>query len=491
MKMTIFGPSPEYRNYAGPKIRYHRIMPLLAKLGIDLEIRDIADLNPRTADSDVVLISKCHDSRALVSAAILADRGVHVGVDIFDDYFSQESDSRLARYRTWLDQLLPICDFALCSTPALAKVIEAYRSDIPTLVMNDPGPPIDLAELKRALEAKSAEARESCRLRIAWFGVGDSPYFRVGLHDLAAFGGSLQSLRRCGMDLELRILTNARALTADGLARIRELPVRTSVDEWTEEREKALLEDSLLAFLPVNGSQFSAGKSLNRAVTALAAGCQVLSVGHPLYAPLEPFIYRDPAEMADDLNTQALRLRPETLGAFQAAIDTHASAETEAARLVSFLSGLKPMVPANRPLALVHGHSTNGLAHKLVQAAGGLSVASPACSAPLGFDLIFRDGTDHLTMLVSAKARRRLPPEDQERFRPAGAIDSRKFFAIGDDSSNEAAPAAALPAKASLAYQLATYSASTGEIADQVRHIFGDCHVIVSETSPLPFRPAV
>lgn len=488
MKIIVVGPTPEYVDYAGPKIRYRRIMPELAQRGIDVEILDIGQFDPHAAESDVVVFSKCHDPRALVSAAILRNRGVLVGVDLFDDYFSQQNDSRLTRFRTWLAQLLPICDFALCSTPRMAEVIRNYRAGMPTLIMNDPAPAIDLASLSRSLSTKIVAAHEMRRIRIGWFGVGDNPHFRVGLHDLQAFGGALRMLRRCGMDMELCVLTNARALTAQGLAQIRRLPVRTRIEEWSEGGEQALLEEALFVFLPVNCSSFSIAKSLNRAVTALTAGCQVLSAGYPLYAPLEPLIYRDPAELAYDIGERTLRLRSETLDSFQTTINSHASAQSEVARLQAFLDGLERSGHGDESLALVHGHSTNGAVHKMVQAAGGLSVASPACSTEFGFDLIFKHAADRMVMLVSAKALSRLPPTYQDRLRPAGTLGGRKFFAMRAISDKQGGP---VSETGSLPFQLATYTAATEEIADRVTELFGSCRVIVSETSPLPFRPAV
>lgn len=487
MKLTIVGPSPQYENYAGPKIRYRRIMPDLERRGIDVEITDIGQFDPLSTGSDAVLISKCHDPRALVSAAILRDRGILTGVDIFDDYFSQRDDSRLVRFRAWLAQLLPICDFALCSTPRLAGVIGDYRDDIPILVMNDPGPAVSLDTLATNLALKLAKVRETQKVRIAWFGVGDNPHFRVGLHDLAAFGNALRQLRRGRMDVELNVLTNVRALTGQGLASLRQLPVLTSIEEWTEEREHALLDASYAVFLPVNESAFSVAKSLNRAVTALTSGCQILSVGHPLYAPLDPLIYRTPEPMVDDIEAGVPKLRSDTLETLKAALLSHASPETEGAKLADFLGRLEPPKESPAAIALVHGHSTNGLAHKLVQSAGGLSIASPACSTELGFDVIFRNQPG-MTMLVSAKARRRLAVADQERLHPAGSVKGRKFFAkekvVRFDVDR-------LPDTGSLPFQLATYRAATKEISDRVTATFGTCRIIVSETSQLPFRPAV
>ncbi len=120
MKLSVLVPSAEYKSYAGSRIRYGRIAPALEPHGIELALEDIGEFNPLTADCDALIVSKCHDARSLVIAAILSDRGRLVGVDLFDDYFSQASDSRLSRLRNWLGQLLPGCDFALCSAAAMA-----------------------------------------------------------------------------------------------------------------------------------------------------------------------------------------------------------------------------------------------------------------------------------------------------------------------------------------------------------------------------------
>ena len=125
MRVSILVPSDEYRNYAGARIRYGRLQPQLAQLGVSLQLEDVASCRPDQSECDVLLISKCHDARSLIAAAGVSRREKLVGVDLFDDYFSQFADARLFGFRNWLNQLLPICNFALCSTEAMAKVTGA------------------------------------------------------------------------------------------------------------------------------------------------------------------------------------------------------------------------------------------------------------------------------------------------------------------------------------------------------------------------------
>ena len=489
MKLSVLVPSAEYKSYAGARIRYGRIAPALESHGVELALEDIGQFNPQTADCDVLLVSKCHDARSLVIAAILSGRGCLVGVDLFDDYFSQSGDSRLARYRSWLDQLLQSCDFALCSTPAMAAIAERYRAGVRTYVMDDPAPETDADELTQTLSRKIADLNERRQVRVAWFGVGDNPFFRVGFDDLAAFGGRLGELDQGPLSVQLTVLTNERALTADGLSEISRLPVPTTVEVWTEERERTLLEEAHIAFLPVGTQNFSTAKSFNRAITALSAGCQVLSVGHPLYEPFDALIYRDPAQLRTDLERRSLRFSTGSVELYRKLLEEFADAETKAAGLSAFLASLTHSDQPDGPLALVHGHATNGAAHKMVHAAGGISVASPYSTVALGYDVVFRDGADGLSMFVPEKAARRLSPKAQQRLKPAGSINDRPFLVLAKGSGSRGSKADA-SADLALPMQLATYRHSMSEIRRNMSEMFGPCRIVVSEQSPLPFPAA-
>lgn len=488
MKIVILVPSLEYASYAGARIRYGRIAPILRRLGAELVLANLGEFSARQADGDVFVFSKCHDPRALVAAATLAGRGRLVGIDLFDDYFSATGDARLARFRNWLTQMVESCDFALTSTGEMAHVAAGYAPELPVHVMNDPASDLRLQQLPQILRAKSYRARQTRQIAVAWFGVGDNPNFPVGLHDLSAFGGALRDLGRTGMDVQLRVLTNARALTATGLAQLRDLPVATEVDEWTEEREGELLSRSFVAFLPVNAQPFSTAKSLNRAVTGLSAGCQLLSAGYPLYRPLEPLIYREPQALLADLERDSLRFSPGRMEEYRTAMEALASPEKEASALIGFLQSLSAGERDSKPLVLVHGHGTNGAAHKSVQAGGGLSVASPYCTAPLGFDVIFEGRPGGLGMLVAQSASRRLRHEVKGRTAAPSIIRGKPFVEIANDSlSPVLATASDNWGEAPVSFQLATYAHSMRQIRARIVDAFGPCRIIVSETSPLPF----
>ena len=492
MKTKVLIPSEEYKSYAGARIRYGRLGPELARVGIELALEDISEFAPESDASDALLISKCHDARAFIAAAAGQARGQLVGVDLFDDYFSQVADSRLNRYRSWLNQLLPRCDFAICSTPAIASVVESFDQKLPIHVVNDPAPPVRVDELSETLKRKLANTTNECTLRLAWFGVGDNPQFKVGLSDLAAYGGILRPLRKSGMAVELRILTNIRALTVDGLALIEQLPVRTIVEEWTEEREKQILSEAFACFLPVNGQRFSAAKSLNRAVTALSGGCQVISAGYPLYAPLGDLIYTDIDSFAVDLAKRSMRHSAASGQRYQSILDSIASPAGEAVGLRDFLKDLKPRGAGDLgKLALIHGQNTNDASHKAVRALEGLSVASPYCVAEFDFDVIFRAAPSRLVMLVSDDAAKRLPSAVRESLRPWRRGSGRRLHIVPDEKRSNQFLASDVPVcdELPLPVQLATYGATMALMRERLQRAFGPCRVFISESSAVPFNP--
>ena len=482
MRVSVLVPSEEYKSYAGARIRYGRIGPQLVSHGIELSVQNIREFDPQAIDADVLLISKCHDAQALVAAAAASKRGRLVGVDLFDDYFSQKSDARLSAHRNWLSQLVRICDFALCSTEDMAEVVRDYRADLALHVLNDPAPHCDLELISTRVAMKLREARDEQRIKLVWFGVGDNPYFPVGLSDLLAHAGVLGPLSRSGMAVDLKILTNRRSLTADGLSMINQLPFGHQVDEWSEENERRALGDALLAFLPVNAQSFSSAKSLNRALSALSNGCQVLSAGYPLYEPLASFIYRTAECFLHDLDRSSVRLSARTVRNYGEVLAKLASDREEARRLAIFLSGLGPQLPDRVPICLVHGQSTREEAHNLVKVAKGLSVASPFCTAPFDFDIVFRGSPFDLDMFVSREALRRFPAEATSKPQSWEVIQGRHYLRVSIDRSNRSGGAAS-----TVPHDVATYGRTISEIENRMLAVFGPCRTLISETSALPF----
>ena len=489
MNLVVLIPSADYANNAGARIRYSRLVESLADAGIQVRLVPIDAFDPLKATCDVAMVSKIYDARALVVAAALAQRGVSVGVDLFDDYFSQEEDSRLCRYRSWLRQMLRQSDIALCSTPVLADVIGRYRGDIPVHVLRDPAPKFDVGALTARLAGKLARVGAEGVLRVCWFGIGDNPYFPVGLSDLAAFRESLAALAK-RMPVELTVLTNKRALDQSGLAMIEQLSLPVTVEEWSEQRESEILARSFLCFLPVNAQPFSVAKSLNRALTALTAGCQVLSVGFPLYAELDEWIYRDPESLLRDLEGERLRLSSSSLPALASKIGDIASPGREAGSLAKFLDDRRADLRSTEypagPIALLHGLGTTQAAHAAIKRAGGISIATPFCTTPLEVDAIVELGPAGRTALTVARnAFSRLKAEWRKQ--AAAQKTGRRNFAriMGGRGFERKESAISLP------LQLSLYNYVMENSLSMVTEAFGPSVTLVSEDFPLFFERAI
>jgi hypothetical protein len=371
----------------------------------------------------------------------------------------------------------------------MAKVVRQYRSSLPIHIMNDPAALESFTQASAISERKVLSARDDRRIRVCWFGVGDNPYFPVGLADVVPYGTVLAALSRSGMHVSLKVVTNERALSADGLAMLRRLPIKTDIEEWTNEAERDALNDALVAFLPVSAQPFSVAKSLNRAVTALSLGCQVLSVGYPLYSVLDPVIYRDPLALLKDLDRGAMRFSAASQSMAQHLVQTFASAQVEAAKLASFLNSLVPQYLTDvGPICVIHGHSTRLETHNFVRQVRGLSVASPHSAAPFDFDVVFRGTSAGLKMLVSKSAAERLLPKVRERTLPGERFKGRRYLEVFDSLTRGRAPARSHWDKAPIPFQLATYGESMKLIERSLADAFGPCRMFVSETRPLPFQ---
>lgn len=489
MKLVVLIPSLEYLGNAGARIRYARIREDFAALGGTLEFMQIDEFEAGRIECDAILISKCHDARAIVSALRAAEHGVQVGVDLFDDYFSQHDDSRMARYRNWLAQLAPRLTFALCSTDAMARVVRTYRADMPVHVMNDPAQLIDPVRLAQILHDKRRAFLDRQVMEVCWFGMGRNPHFPVGVHDLAAFGGALSEIVRHGIAPRVTVLTNAHALQAKDLGAIQQLQVPVSVEAWSEAREVEVLESAHAAFIPVNAQSFSAAKSLNRAWTALAAGCQVISAGYPLYGALDRVIYRNVGSLVRDYRNDETRLRPDTLDQLLELYKQFGSAANEAANLLEFLTGLPEF---SRPLrggllGLVHGAATSGAAHKFAQRHNALAIRSPFCPAELGYDITFWAEHPGAPLHVLLGERTRSLAEDSgfQALVPAGHLGGRPVWSLqGSPPVEEIAPNwSAVP----IAAQLAAYSVVMREMQSRLESLFGSIDLVVSDNSSWPF----
>lgn len=398
MKICVIIPSIEQKKQAGVRIRYLRLQQSLKLLKHSMELIPIQDFQVKDIKHDVYLISKCYDARAFIVSKLLQEHGKVVGIDVFDDYFSQLEDSRFIHFRYWLRIMLSLSDFIICSTPKIKNMlIEKYIPKIPIHVMNDTIETIKEIDLKNILDNKMTIFKQKKKLLIAWFGMGDNPMFPVGVSDISSYGSILSQFRGNGFDVEIEILTNKRAMTAKKLALLCRLPIPYNISEWSEEAEKNLLNKSQVCFLPINGQNFSQMKSLNRAITALHSGNQIIVSGYDLYEVLSDYIYYDIKSFLIDLQKNTLKVSQKTLPNLLKTFNKIANPKNEVEKLISFYKttiNMKLNKKDVKKLVIIHGKESNSLIHKYIQKMNYISVGSPFSMKNLIYNILFKLSED-------------------------------------------------------------------------------------------------
>jgi hypothetical protein len=335
MRIIVIVPSKAHKQTAGVRIRYDR----LSAAGVPIKVEAYDDLAADIFfDGDVYIFSKTYSAEAGVAARKLREMGKVVGIDLFDDYFSQLYDSRLQWSRDWLRRFGGVFDFALCSTEVIRQVAEIYMPNKPLLVLPDPFPKIDVHKMASMLVRKLSRAHQTRAIPVAWFGIGSNPYFSVGISDLAAYSSAFAELEHGSFSVNLTVLTDRLSLTANNLARLSKLPVQYKIKPWSLEAEEQVLADSLVSFIPVNGQSFSRAKSLNRALSAISAGTQVLSSGYPLYSMLDSIIYRSASALLSDIELGECRIRGGNIEEVERLIRSVSSLSETASEVLAFLN---------------------------------------------------------------------------------------------------------------------------------------------------------
>jgi hypothetical protein len=222
----------------------------------------------------------------------------------------------------------------------MRQVAAGYMPDQPLLVLPDPFPEIDLGQVRSLLAHKLSRVQETKIIPVVWFGIGSNPYFSVGLSDLAAYSTALAELNRGPLSVDLTVLTDRSSLTANNLARLAKLPVPYRIELWSKEAEEQALLRSLVSFIPVNGQSFSRAKSLNRALSAISAGTQVLSPGYPLYRAIDTITYRSARELLADIESSICKIRIENVDDVNGIVSRVSNLAEIASELVAFLNNL-------------------------------------------------------------------------------------------------------------------------------------------------------
>jgi hypothetical protein len=491
MKICIVIQSDAFRASAGMRIRYDRFRDSLDQ-SVVIDARTTAELSSGgNFEHDVYIFCKTFDTLALLLARRLKEAGKTVGQDFFDDYFSQLADPRLERFRQWLRDMAPVTDFAICSTACMSQVIQSYMPAVPITTIEDPVAGFDAERVARLAEEKAARARESRAVDVVWFGIGDNPYFPVGLIDLANCDHELADMQRSGWDVRLRIVTNRRPFEGTGAEVLRTLSVGFEVVEWTEDVERQELEQATVALIPVNGQAFSRAKSMNRAVTALEAGCLVLSTGYPLYEQIGEFIYRSPAELLSDLDSGQMRVSEATSSALAARLKELADPAEAARRFVAAARQARSQWRRWRQLrtvCLIHGRTSTIGVHKAAGAVDGLSASTIFTKAQWNFPVRFDRLDGAIVMRVTpAVAEKYKLPFDAER--ETARVRDFEFVEVSTAALDVPSLRIDLPPQTNPILDLAVYEDVMRFAQECCVAAFPAADILIADTSPFTRKP--
>ena len=127
MKIIFVVPSSQWLTSAGVRIRYQRLEPFFKINDCIVNIIPIQDVSESYLRcADVVIISKVFSTDSIHIMTLCRNFGVKIGIDLFDDYFSDNRLSVFRRFHDWLELTSQIIDFIICSTDRMKSIASQY-----------------------------------------------------------------------------------------------------------------------------------------------------------------------------------------------------------------------------------------------------------------------------------------------------------------------------------------------------------------------------
>ena len=339
MNIIFIVASAESLTAAGVRIRYKRLEPFFNRENCSIKIIALQNISESLLkEADIVILSKIFTSDSLHIISLCRALRVKVGIDLFDDYFSDKNLIVFSRLRAWLELVSTLVDFMICSTDRMKDIASEYfQGDLVHKINDTKAPHVDFSETEQLLHKKINCISNAKPLNILWFGIGDNPYFNVGINDLSNYSNALFRINKLSSCVHLTILTNERALSSRNLIKISRLPVQTKLEIWSESKEIEYLKNTHLAFMPVSHQNFSIAKSSNRCLTALTYGCQILSNGFNLYNDFSPLIYTSTREFSSDFQNQDFKFNLNSMNILHQICKELYDCKTEVVSFIKFL----------------------------------------------------------------------------------------------------------------------------------------------------------
>jgi len=412
MRIAFVFSGPVGADQAGYRIRYLPLLESLRATKVDIIIKNIND-DLFAEKFDCAIFVKCYEVKSFIIARELMLRRVKVGIDLFDNYFSYTNNYKLEKFRDWLVQICEYCSFVICSTNEMHKSIKKIIGNLPVHIINDTVEFSNANVLANTIKYKIDFAKKNKNIIVVWFGMGDNPYFNVGLNDLIIFIDKIESIKIPGYNIKLEILTNKRSLVVANLARISKFSIEYVIDEWSETKEAELLDRALFAFLPVSFQDFSKVKSLNRALTSLNKGVNIISAGYPLYSIFNDWIYYSSQDACNDIKNNNLKLNSSSHEKILEIASVISNGKLEAENLIHFLDSVDITEDVKKKFIYISDKTPNFEVHKIISKFGHISAASQFCKKKFNFDVKF---TNSNSIVVNHKVYQLMANENKEKF---------------------------------------------------------------------------
>jgi len=275
--------------------RYRVLEPIrfLGARGQAVELYDDAYLGRYRT----VVFSKAYGPEDRKLARRLKAAGKRVILDLCDDHFFNPAD--LPKYREAREGLLAmiaLCDKVVCSTPVLARAVQAHAG-----LAETPAVAPDAYEQATVLAGPPTPGDQPARL--LWFGRHGSPNAPAGMADLLLIKDHLSSAHTL-RPFELVVCSDSQARFEEVAAG---LPVPARFVLWTPDSFAAELARADAVVIPLSDNPFVAAKTHNRLTLALSAGIPVVADRLDSYAEFAPFSWIDDWQAG----LQAVLLQPE------------------------------------------------------------------------------------------------------------------------------------------------------------------------------------
>jgi len=225
----------------------------------------------------MVVFSKAYREEDRELARYLKAAGRTVVFDICDNLlynpFNLPAYERASRN---IREMVKYADVVICSTAALARVIERETGRT-ALVVSDPAEDI----------ARPDDLPPPQQPQLLWYGVHGSANAPRGMEDLLLIKDALIEAQGRWL-FELVVSSNSRERYEQLIA---PLPLRSRYVEWSIDGFPRDLHAATAVLLPLSGNEFVKCKSHNRMTTALNAGVPVIADALEAYEEFAPFCY--------------------------------------------------------------------------------------------------------------------------------------------------------------------------------------------------------